>query len=53
MDIVAICKAFNNGFSDGSKRKERVKQENFNLDESYNYGYDLASKEIKEGDIVA
>ena len=44
MDVVNICDAFSRGMQDAVEKKEKVKQDNFNLDEAYNYGYDLASE---------
>jgi len=56
MDIVAICDAFTRGMQDAVEKKNRVKQDNFNLEDAYNYGYEFAS-DIKimkgNGDIVA
>jgi len=39
MDTQRICDAFSEGLSDGSLNKPKAKQENFNLQEAYDYGY--------------
>ena len=50
MDVIHICQAFSRGMQDAVEKKEKVKQDNFNLDEAYNYGYELASEmKIIEG----
>ena len=41
MDIKKICDAFSDGLRDANSGNKKVKLENFNLQDAYDYGYDL------------
>lgn len=46
MNIEQICNVFIQGIKDGNENKDLTQQENFNLQDVYDYGYVL-SKTIK------
>ena len=48
MDTIKICDTFSNGLRDGNFGKPKVVQENFNLQDAYDYGYDLGSNHSQE-----
>ena len=48
MDIIKICDAYSQGLRDGSFGNTQIKLENFNLQDAYDYGYDLVNERLQE-----